>query len=224
MLSKSLPNFGNFGSCSPSRLPWPRYPPRLSQPPAQQLLRANTRPEEFYSLVPERVEGNVTVSDSTNWSGYAVHRLFFHQFQSLVDRPHSELPCTTPKHLCRPSGSASTDGASSTVEQTGTDSDCSGSSPSYYAWYEFYPHPSYLISGVPVSPGNHMSASVLTAARSSPSPSPTKARASSYRQEFESQRGETVVGRMDCRSPLLHQRRRHFASLRFRHRRFWRRL
>ena len=26
-----------------------------------------------------------------------------------------------------------------TVEQTGTDSDCNGGSPVYYAWYEFYP-------------------------------------------------------------------------------------
>jgi hypothetical protein len=49
---------------------------------------------------------------------------------------------------------------SSTVEQTGTDSDCDGTSPSYYAWYEFYPAGSVLISSVPVSPGNHISASV----------------------------------------------------------------
>jgi hypothetical protein len=50
--------------------------------------------------------------------------------------------------------------SSSTVEQTGTDSDCSGSTPRYYAWYEFYPAGSVLISSVPVSPGNKLSASV----------------------------------------------------------------
>jgi len=50
--------------------------------------------------------------------------------------------------------------SSSTVEQTGTDSDCNGSRPSYYAWYEFYPNPSELIRGLSISPGNHMSAEV----------------------------------------------------------------
>jgi hypothetical protein len=35
---------------------------------------------------------------------------------------------------------------SNTVEQTGTDSDCDGDTPSYYAWYEFYPDFSYTIS------------------------------------------------------------------------------
>ncbi len=32
---------------------------------------------------------------------------------------------------------------SPTVEQIGTDSDCSSGTPSYYAWYEFYPESSY---------------------------------------------------------------------------------
>jgi hypothetical protein len=49
---------------------------------------------------------------------------------------------------------------SDSVEQTGTDSDCDGSTPTYYAWYEFYPNPSYEITSVPISPGNHISASV----------------------------------------------------------------
>ena len=32
---------------------------------------------------------------------------------------------------------------SNTVEQTGTDSDCSTGTPNYYAWFEFYPQPGY---------------------------------------------------------------------------------
>ncbi len=32
---------------------------------------------------------------------------------------------------------------SDTVEQLGTDSDCSSGTPTYYAWYEFYPEDSY---------------------------------------------------------------------------------
>ena len=47
-----------------------------------------------------------------------------------------------------------------TVEQNGTDSDCSGTTPVYYAWYEFYPAGSVLIKDVPVSPGDVMSAEV----------------------------------------------------------------
>jgi hypothetical protein len=48
-----------------------------------------------------------------------------------------------------------------TVEQTGTDSDCDGSNrPSYYAWYEFYPEPSFTISSLTITPGDMMSAKV----------------------------------------------------------------
>lgn len=50
---------------------------------------------------------------------------------------------------------------SNTVEQTGTDSDCQGGAPRYYAWYEFYPHPSKLISGLAVHPGDVISAEVV---------------------------------------------------------------
>jgi len=50
--------------------------------------------------------------------------------------------------------------SSSTVEQTGTDSDCSSGHGNYYAWYEFYPNPSILISGFTVHAGDTVSASV----------------------------------------------------------------
>jgi hypothetical protein len=50
--------------------------------------------------------------------------------------------------------------SSSSVEQTGTDSDCQAGSPAYYAWFEFYPHPSNLITTVAVSPGDTISAEV----------------------------------------------------------------
>ena len=50
--------------------------------------------------------------------------------------------------------------SSSTVEQVGTDSDCDGNNPTYYAWFEFYPNPSYEILGLKLSPGNKVSAVV----------------------------------------------------------------
>jgi len=50
--------------------------------------------------------------------------------------------------------------SSNTVEQVGTDSDCQNGTPVYYAWFEFYPHPSFTINSVPISPGNVVSAEV----------------------------------------------------------------
>src|ERR1700753_33245 len=48
---------------------------------------------------------------------------------------------------------------SDSVEQTGSDSDCSGGTPDYYGWYEMYPaDPVYFTN--PVAPGDSMSASV----------------------------------------------------------------
>jgi Peptidase A4 family len=50
---------------------------------------------------------------------------------------------------------------SNTVEQIGTDSDCSSGTPSYYAWYEFYPEPSYYAGNLTnLAPGDIISASV----------------------------------------------------------------
>lgn len=107
---------------------------------------------------PAHVEGDVTVSDSTNWSGYAVTGSSFTSAKASWTVP--SVSCSkTPNTYS--SFWVGLDGwTSSTVEQTGTDSDCNGSSPSYYAWYEFYPKGSVEISSVTVSPGNHMSASV----------------------------------------------------------------
>lgn len=48
---------------------------------------------------------------------------------------------------------------SNTVEQTGTDTDCSNGKPHYYAWYEMYPQQLYTIS-MPVVPGHVYTSSV----------------------------------------------------------------
>ena len=50
--------------------------------------------------------------------------------------------------------------SSSTVEQLGTDSDCQSGTATYYAWYEFYPNPSHLISKLTIHPGNVITAEV----------------------------------------------------------------
>jgi hypothetical protein len=54
---------------------------------------------------------------------------------------------------------------SDSVEQTGSDSDCSGGTPDYYGWYEMYPaDPVYFTN--PVAPGDSMSASVAVSGTS----------------------------------------------------------
>src|SRR5207248_4717924 len=51
--------------------------------------------------------------------------------------------------------------SSNTVEQIGTDSDCSSGTPTYYAWYEFYPHFAYYVPNMrTISAGDVMSAEV----------------------------------------------------------------
>ena len=49
---------------------------------------------------------------------------------------------------------------SNTVEQAGTDSDCQNGAPTYYAWFEFYPHPAFLINSLAIRPGDLMEAEV----------------------------------------------------------------
>jgi hypothetical protein len=99
----------------------------------------------------------ITNSTSTNWSGYAVTGGRYTQVSSSW---------TVPSVSCAGTAYSSfwvgLDGdTSGTVEQTGTDSDCSGSTPQYYAWYEMYPKfPSNFSN--PVHPGDKMSASVTT--------------------------------------------------------------
>ena len=126
--------------------------------PAREIIPRQHAPRRVYPGRPARVIDNVTVSDSTNWSGYAVTGTSFTSAKGSWTIP--TVNCTkTPNTYS--SFWVGIDGwTSSTVEQTGTDSDCSGKSPSYYAWYEFYPAGSVLISSVPVSPGNKISATV----------------------------------------------------------------
>jgi hypothetical protein len=116
---------------------------------------------------------NGTVNPSVgsfNWAGYAVHgrigafrsvsaawtepkvncqgvRVHSHRFSSFwVGLDGFPLPGQLPP-------------PNLTVEQLGTDADCSGHFPVYFAWWEMYPSPSVNLSN-PVRPGDHMSASV----------------------------------------------------------------
>ena len=100
----------------------------------------------------------ITNSTSTNWSGYAVTGGHYTSVSSSWTEPTVSCSGTT----AYSSFWVGLDGdTSSTVEQTGTDADCSGSTPQYYAWYEMYPKYPVNLRGT-VRPGDHLSASVTT--------------------------------------------------------------
>jgi hypothetical protein len=110
------------------------------------------------AIVKERRTNNAT---STNWSGYAVTG----PNGSVTDVKGSwivpSIQGTCPKTNQYSSFWVGIDGfGSNTVEQTGTDSDCVGGTPTYYAWFEFYPHPSFTINTVTVHPGDTIEAEV----------------------------------------------------------------
>ena len=100
----------------------------------------------------------ISNSTSTNWSGYAVTGGRYTSVSASWTEPSVTCSGTT----AYSSFWVGLDGdTSGTVEQTGTDADCSGSTPQYYAWYEMYPKfPTNLRN--PVQPGDHLTATVTT--------------------------------------------------------------
>jgi hypothetical protein len=103
---------------------------------------------------------------STNWSGYAVTSV-----KGSVSDVRASWVVPSIVGQCPSTDQYSSfwvgiDGYSSnTVEQIGTDSDCQNGKPVYYAWFEFYPHPSFTINSVPISPGSVVSAEVRSSGK-----------------------------------------------------------
>jgi Peptidase A4 family len=99
-------------------------------------------------------------TSSTNWSGYAATG-------SNGEFTSVSASWVEPKATCSSGDQYAAywvglDGySSSTVEQTGSETDCDGRTPEYYAWYEMYPGPSEDFSNT-VEPGDHFSASVTS--------------------------------------------------------------
>ena len=140
-----------------AQIPSQQVPSQIASSPTGSVIPRQHDPRHRYGTAP-RVIDNVTVEDSTNWSGYAVEGTGF--TKALGSWIVPSVNCTTTPNTYSSFWVGIDGWTSSTVEQTGTDSDCSGRTPSYYAWYEFYPAASVLISSVPISPGNHVSATV----------------------------------------------------------------
>jgi len=107
-----------------------------------------------------------SVTTSSNWSGYAVtgSRGSVTDVKGSWIVPAIQTPCGSTNQYA--SFWIGIDGYNSnTVEQIGTDSDCQGGAPAYYAWYEFYPHWSFGITlNSPILAGDVISAEVKSTA------------------------------------------------------------
>lgn len=100
---------------------------------------------------------------SSNWSGYAAEtNLTTPANNAVSDVVGSwQVPFVTGSVNAWSSAWVGIDGYSSgSVEQIGTDSDTTRKGQSYYAWWEMYPNPSFIISGFAVNPGNLITARV----------------------------------------------------------------
>jgi Peptidase A4 family len=101
-------------------------------------------------------------STSQNWAGFAVSggtgSVSYVAGSWVQPAVKGSCPISNPRYAAFWVG---IDGFSSTtVEQIGTDSDCSSGAPNYYAWYEFYPSSSVVITSVAIHAGDTVSASV----------------------------------------------------------------
>jgi Peptidase A4 family len=97
-----------------------------------------------------------TVS-SNNWSGFATYGDHFRFVSATYTIP--SLNCAVSPDGSFDSEWVGLDGyTSSTVEQVGNFAECSGGTPSYFAFYEMYPSDSVSFSGV--NPGDSITASV----------------------------------------------------------------
>jgi hypothetical protein len=107
---------------------------------------------------PQATHSNTVnqLTTSTNWSGYAAASGTYTSVKSSWVEPTG---------TCRSGQQYSSfwvglDGYnSSSVEQTGSEVDCNGSTPEYYSWYEMYPAYPVNFSDT-VRPGDHFTGSV----------------------------------------------------------------
>jgi len=113
------------------------------------------------AIQPDASGRTLNVIKSSNWSGYAAHlprKHVYHSVSASWVQPRARCAASTGDEFA--SFWVGLDGYNSTsVEQIGTDSDCDGTTPTYYGWFEMFPAASVVFQN-PVLAGDHMSASV----------------------------------------------------------------
>lgn len=121
---------------------------------------ATVKTTRQFGLIRDKFDHSDGTAESSNWSGYAVVGTSFTSAAGSWIVP--AVNCSGVRGDQYSAFWVGLDGySSSTVEQTGTLSDCTGRSSSYNAWYEFYPQGLIIINSLQIRPGDHMSASVV---------------------------------------------------------------
>ena len=150
------------GAAGPAMLTRVAGTVRLSRP-GPRLWRPGLR-----SLRPGRQTGwrarlregrQAQVGTSANWSGYAVSGGPFRTVTASWVQP--AVTCPGGSQYASFWVGLDGFGASSSVEQTGSEADCSHGSPRYYGWYELYPAYPVNFPGA-VQPGDHLTGSVTS--------------------------------------------------------------
>lgn len=149
---KSLQAFGVISLLASAALS-----PSLSAQSALPALVHPHSPRKSLGPAPGQ-NGQAIIYESSNWSGYAVVGREFRQARGSWIVPAVDCSVTPNASVSFWVGIDGWDNA--TVEQTGTDSDCNGGSPAYYAWYEFAPLAGITITSVAISPGDRMAAQI----------------------------------------------------------------
>jgi hypothetical protein len=145
----TLPALAQTSNTTSSLTPDGRIP---RQHPPRKVLPGTPAP--WYDAV-----NHVTVSYNEAWAGYAVTGSSFTHVSGSWTVTAVDCSVTPTTYSSEWVG---IDGwTSDTVEQVGTDADCSGKTPSYYVWYEFYPKNTVVISSVSIAPGDNFLASVV---------------------------------------------------------------
>jgi hypothetical protein len=96
-------------------------------------------------------------STSSNWSGYDITGSGATHVIGTWTQP--SVTCSAGENSWSSPWVGLDGDTSNTVEQTGTDSDCSGGKPTYYAWYEMYPKNAVILP-MKVTPGHTYTGSV----------------------------------------------------------------
>jgi hypothetical protein len=151
MISKGL---GILGIC----LTFAALPSVAQVPsgPTSQLTTAVIIPRNHGPIL-DHVKIDNSTGTSSNWSGFVVTGSDFTFAKGSWHVP--EVDCTTTPNTYSAFWVGLDGHSDKTVEQTGTASDCNGTTPQYYAWYEFYPAKAVVIN-MAISPGDVMGASV----------------------------------------------------------------
>lgn len=137
----ALPALAQVGAVSPLTRTTEAWSPRQHAP------------MRFHGVHPD---GSL---ESENWSGYAVTGTGFKKAIGSWTAP--SVDCTKTPNTYSAFWVGIDGFSDETVEQTGTEADCVGDTPSYYAWYEFYPAGSVLITSITVTPGDQFGAEVI---------------------------------------------------------------